>query len=32
MKITLLEPLGIPAEVLAQYASKLDSKVWYKVL
>ena len=25
MKITLLEPLGIPAEVLAQYASKLEA-------
>ncbi|MBQ9932875.1 MAG: hydroxyacid dehydrogenase [Ruminiclostridium sp.] len=25
MKITLLEPLGIPAKVLAQYASKLEA-------
>ena len=25
MKITLLEPLGIPAEVLAQYQAKLEA-------
>lgn len=26
MKITLLEPLGIPAQVLAQYQASLESK------